>query len=135
MSTAETGISCRGTHTASDTLFMFLIFSFSPTSQGVGLVSQFSKTCQQFEGFCYSGDKAVKKAKCMSSLWLILVGLRGKKKLGSISKSVSAVGNMKQSKTDGKNGKCGEWGGIIFTLGDRKASPNRVTFKQRAQRE
>lgn len=53
---------------------------------------------------------------------VILVGLRGKKKLGSISRPVSAVGNIKQNKTDGKNGKCGEWGGIIFTLGDRKAS-------------
>ena len=68
MSTAETGISCSRTLIAFDTLFMFLIFSFSPMSQGIGLVSQFSKTCQQFEGFCYSGDKAVKKVKCMSSL-------------------------------------------------------------------
>ena len=67
VSTAETGISCSGTLTAFDTLLMFLIFSFS-LSQGMGLVSQFSKTCQQFKGFCYSGDKAVKKAKCMSSL-------------------------------------------------------------------
>ena len=94
MSAAETSVSCSGTLTAFETLFMFLIFSFSPTSQDMELVSQFSKTCQQFKVHVFL-------------VTVILVGLRGKKKLGSLVNPVSAVGEHKACKADGKNGKVG----------------------------